>query len=384
MRYLLLGAGLQGRAIAYDLLRHAKGTTGLHIVDRDADTVTELAAWLDDPRVAHTAGDVTDAALITPLMAEADVCVSAVNYWFNADLTRLAIANGAHFLDLGGNNNIVAEQFAQDEAAFAADVTVLPDCGLAPGLAGLLGYYLAHGLDTCESVHLRVGGLPRQPRPPLNYEIVFAVQGLINEYIEDCVVLRDGERTTVPGMSELESLEFPGFGTLEAFQTSGGCSTLPKTLAGYVRNLDYKTIRYPGHRDQIKLLMDLGLTASETVTVGETTVRPRDVLAACLEQSLSTGGDDLILLVAEAVGTENGQRVSRRIRIVDRQDETTGLTAMMRMTGFPTAIVAAMLASREIREPGTHPQETLVSGDRMLEELARRGIVAEREQDGLD
>ena len=94
--------------------------------------------------------------------------------------------------------------------------------------------------------------------------------------------------------------------------------------------------------------------------------------------------EDLGVLVAEAVGTENGQRVSRRIRIVDRQDETTGLTAMMRMTGFPTAIVAAMLASREIREPGTHPQETLVSGDRMLEELARRGIVAEREQDGLD
>jgi len=375
---------VQGRAIAYDLLRHAEGTTGLHIVDRDADAVAELAAWLDDPRVTHTAGDVTDTALIAPLMAEAAVCVSAVNYWFNADLTRLAIANGAHFLDLGGNNDIVAEQFAQDKAAFATGVTVLPDCGLAPGLAGILGYYLAHGLDTCESVHLRVGGLPQEPCPPLNYEIVFAVQGLINEYIEDCVVMRDGERTKVPGLSELESLEFPGFGTLEAFQTSGGCSTLPETLSGYVRNLDYKTIRYPGHCDQIKLLMDLGLTSSETVTAGEATVRPRDVLAACLKQSLPEGGDDLVLLVVEAVGVENGQRVSRRIRIVDRLDETTGLSAMMRMTGFPTAIVAAMLASGEVAEPGTHPQETLISGDRMLEELARRGIVAEREQDGLN
>jgi lysine 6-dehydrogenase len=383
MRYLLLGAGLQGRAIAYDLLHHAEGTTGLHIVDRDSDTVSELAAWLDDPRVAHSAGDVTDVALIAPLMAEADVCVSAVNYWFNADLTRLAVANGAHFLDLGGNNDIVAEQFAQDEAARAAGVTVVPDCGLAPGLAGILGYHLAEGFDACEGVHLRVGGLPQDPRPPLNYAIVFAVQGLINEYIEDCVVMRDGERRTVPGLSELETLDFPGFGTLEAFQTSGGCSTLPETLAGRVRDLDYKTIRYPGHRDQIKLLMDLGLTSSEPVNAAEAQVRPRDVLAACLERELSAGGADLVLLTAEAEGLESGHRLRRRLRMVDRADEATGLSAMMRMTGFPAAIVAAMLASGEIDAPGARPQETVIPGERMLEELARRGISANWEQEAL-
>ncbi len=383
MRYLLLGAGLQGRAIAYDLLHHAVGTTGVHLVDRDADAVAALAAWLDDPRVAYTAGDVTDASLVGPLMDEAAVCVSAVNYWFNADLTRLAIEHGAHFLDLGGNNDIVAEQFAQDAPANAAGVTVVPDCGLAPGLAGVLGYYLAQGFDTCDRVGLRVGGLPQDPQPPLNYEIVFAVQGLINEYIEDCVVVRDGEQHVVPGLSELETLTFPGFGELEAFQTSGGVSTLPKTLAGKVRDLDYKTIRYPGHRDQIKLLMDLGLTGSEPVTADDARVRPRDVLATCLEQALPRGGGDLVLLQADADGTENGHHLRRRIRIVDRRDETTGLTAMMRMTGFPAAIVAAMLAHGEIEAPGAHPQETVVPGERMLEELARRGITAEREQDTL-
>ncbi|MBU1675957.1 saccharopine dehydrogenase NADP-binding domain-containing protein, partial [bacterium] len=280
MRYLLLGVGLQGRAIAHDLLRHAAGTAALHLVDRDAAAVEALAAWLDDPRVATTSGDVTDAGLLAPLLDGADVCVSAVNYWFNAGLTRLAVAHGAHFLDLGGNNDVVAEQFAHDEAARAAGVTVIPDCGLAPGLAGILGYHLATGFETCESVRLRVGGLPAAPQPPLDYAIVFAVQGLINEYIEDCVVVRDGARRVVPGLSELEALAFPGFGELEAFQTSGGVSTLPVTLAGKVRDIDYKTIRYPGHRDRIKLLMDLGLTSSETVTAGGAAVRPRDVLAA--------------------------------------------------------------------------------------------------------
>jgi len=383
MRYLLLGAGLQGRAIAHDLLRHAEDTTALHLFDRDRDALDALASWLDDPRVATTRGDVDDAGRLAPLLDASDVCVSAVNYWFNDDLTRLAIDHGSHFLDLGGNNDVVAGQFAQDTAARAAGVTVIPDCGLAPGLAGLLGYHLATSLDDCERVRLRVGGLPADPQPPLGYALTFAVQGLINEYIEDCVVLRDGERRLVPGLSELEALDFPGFGPLEAFQTSGGVSTLPETLAGRVGDLDYKTIRYPGHRDRIRLLMDLGLTASEPVEIGGVAVHPRDVLAACLERTLPAGGDDLILLLAEAEGRLDGRRVRRRIRMVDRRDPETGLTAMMRMTGFPVAVVAHLLASGGVDAPGARPQETVVPAERMLDELARRGIDAEREEADL-
>ena len=382
MKYLLLGTGLQGRAIAHDLLRHAEGTSALHLFDLEGAAVDELVARLDDPRVTGSRGDVSDAEAMAPLMAEADVCVSAVNYWYNDALTGLAVANGCHFLDLGGNNDVVAAQLARDAEARAAGVSVVPDCGLAPGLAGLLGYHLAEGFEVCDAVRLRVGGLPQDPKPPLDYEIVFAVQGLINEYIEDCVVLRDGERRTVPGMSELETLDFPGFGTLEAFQTSGGCSTLPDTLAGRVRDLDYKTIRYPGHRDRIKLLMDLGLTASEEIEAGGVCVRPRDVLGACLQTHLPVGGTDLVLLSAEAEGRVDGRRLCRTLRIVDRFDPDTGLSAMTRMTGFPTAIVAAYLAGGGVA-PGARPQETVVPGAFMLAELARRGIVAERSETEL-
>lgn len=384
MKYLLLGAGLQGRAIAHDLLRHAEGTTGLAVLERDQTAVEELAYVLDDARVDAVVGDVTDPEAIGPLMAEADVCISAVNYWFNADLTRLAIANGTHFVDLGGNNDVVAAQFAQDDAARAAGVTVLPDCGLAPGLAGLLGWHLAQGWDVCRSVRLRVGGLPRRPEPPLNYRIVFAVQGLINEYIEPCKVIRGGVEATVPGMSELEALEFEGFGALEAFQTSGGCSTLHRTLLGAVEEMDYKTIRYPGHCEQIRLLMALGLTGSEPIETPSGPVRPRDLLGECLQRACPKTGPDLVLLRAEAEGVLAGRRRRRRIEIVDHEDPETGLTAMMRMTGFPAAIQAALLASGEIEAPGARPQELVVPAERMLAELRRRGIVVRESATDLD
>jgi len=373
MRCLLLGAGMQARAIAHDLLNQTD-LEELVVVEYDQTTLDSFLAQLDDSRVTFFLGDVRDLDLIGPLMGDADVCISAVNYWYNADLTGLAIRGACHFVDLGGNNDIVAKQFAQHDAACAAGITILPDCGLAPGLAGLLGWHLALGWDECERVELRVGGLPVEPKPPLNYMIVFAVQGLINEYIEPCQVIRDGVHMTVPGMSELETLEFEGFGQLEAFQTSGGCSTLPQTLLGRVRNMDYKTIRYPGHCEQIRLLMDLGLTASGTVPTPAGDVRPRDVLGPCLEAVCPKTGPDLVLLRAEAVGTIRGERKRRRIEIVDHEDTDMQLTAMMRMTGFPAAILAAMLARGDIDEPGARPQELVVPVERLIAELRNRAI----------
>ena len=373
MRCLLLGAGMQARAIAHDLLRQPD-LDHLDVVEFDGPTLDAFLADIADVRLRGHRGDVRDDAFTAPLFKGADVCVSAVNYWYNAALTRTAIRHACHFLDLGGNNDVVAEQFAQHEAAQAAGVTILPDCGLAPGLADLLGWHLAQGWDRCDNVRLRVGGLPQNPQPPLHYMIVFAVQGLINEYIEPCRVIRDGALDIVPGMSELETLEFAGFGELEAFQTSGGCSTLPDTLLGHVRDMDYKTIRYPGHCAQIQLMMDIGLTGSETVATPAGAVRPRDLLGACLEQACPKTGPDLVLLRAEAEGEIGGERRCRRIEIVDREDPETGLTAMTRMTGFPAAILAAMLARGEVSETGARPQELVVPVPRLIEELAARGV----------
>ena len=381
MKYLLLGAGLQGAAIAFDLLKQAVDTTALTVVDGDGDSLERLAERLRtghqlDERLTTVQADVRDESTLGPLMAASDVVISAVNYWYNASLAALAVENEAHFLDLGGNNDIVAQELELNDRAVEKGVTIIPDCGLAPGLAGILGYWLVDGLSRPESLRLRVGGLPADPLPPLNYKLAFSVQELINEYIEPCVVVRQGRIHTVPGLSELETLSFPEpFGELEAFQTSGGTSTLPRTLAGRVPDLDYKTIRYKGHRDQIKLLQELGLCDSRPREVGDAKVSPRELLAGLLTEKLNLPGPDVVLLRAVAEGwTADDKPIRRTIQIIDHHDTQSDLSAMARMTGFPAAIIAGMLARKEIQAPGAHCQELVIPGDRMIKELRRRGV----------
>ena len=376
MKYLLLGAGLQGTAIAHDLLRHAEGTTGLVAVDSDADSLERLAARFGDARFRVAPGYVQDQAFLAPLMKEADVVISAVNYWYNAPLAAQAIGQRAHFLDLGGNNDVVAREFALDAAARAAGVAIVPDCGLSPGLAGILGYWLTTRLAKTASLRLRVGGLPLQPRPPMNYKIVFSVEGLINEYIEPAVVIRGGKLDTVPSLTELETLTFPEpFGELEAFQTSGGTSTLPQTLAGRVPELDYKTIRYKGHCAQFRLLRELGLTDDRPLAIPGGEVSPRQMLANRLKNALEMPGPDAVLVLVVAEGWDAAGEPQRlAVRIIDRHDDATGLSAMMRMTGFPAAIIARMLASGTLDAVGACCQELIVPGQDMAAELRRRGI----------
>ncbi|MCP4145306.1 MAG: hypothetical protein GY752_08490 [bacterium] len=372
MRYLLLGSGLQGTAIAWDLLFNSEATTQITVCDIDIDSLNALSEKIDDPRLQILQADVSDKEAILPLAKNADVMISAVNYWFNASLTEVAIEAGTHFLDLGGNNDITAKQFAQNEMAEKAGVTIIPDCGLAPGLAGLIGWELSTRFDECHEVHLRVGGLPLEPQPPMNYGIVFSAEGLINEYIEPAVVIRNGAVKTVPSMTELEELTFPEpFGKLEAFQTSGGISSLPETMFGKVTNLDYKTIRYPGHCAQINLLMSLGLTSSEEIE--EFGVSPRKVLVDRLNKILPPVGVDVVLLQATATGLVDGKPQTYSLQIIDYADEKTGISAMMRMTGFPAAIIATMLAKGTIA-PGAKPQELVIPVPELLDELRKRDV----------
>ncbi len=375
MKYLLLGAGLQGTAIAFDLLKHAEGTRGLTICDQDAGRLGELAGRLNDARARTVAADVRDHTALAPLVEEADVVISAVNYWHNVELSRMAIELRSHFVDLGGNFEIVKKQLALDDLARASGVAVIPDCGLAPGLAGILGHHLHGQFASVDELRLRVGGLPQHPRPPLDYMLVFSVQGLINEYIEPCLVVRDGEPRYVPALSEVETLSFPPpLTSLEAFHTSGGVSTLPLTLAGKVRDLDYKTIRYRGHAEKIRTLVELGLTGSDKVRVDGCELRPRDFLAEMLVRALTVDDEDLVLLRVECAGVSEGRRLRRSVQIIDYHDRKNNISAMMRTTGYPVAIIAQMLASRQIDAPGAHPQELVVPVEALLAQLRRRGI----------
>jgi lysine 6-dehydrogenase len=387
MKILVLGAGRMGHGAAYDLIHNSPDVTSVTVADFDLKKAEAVAENVGTSRIDAHHIDAANHSDVARLMQGHDSAISCVNYWYNESLSRAAIETQTNFCDLGGNNYVVDAQLAMDDAAKAAGINIIPDCGLAPGMVSILAMHGAAKFDRLDEIHIRVGGLPQDPQPPLDYQLVFSVEGLINEYIEVARVVRDGKITEVDSMTELESLEFDGFPPLEAFQTSGGTSTLPDTFLGSIKELDYKTIRYAGHCDKFKTMIDLGLCSSEEIVVDFQNVKPRKVLGELLQQHLPADGPDYVLIRLEFVGktraetppigsvSENVTGVSRlRYDIVDKFDPATGLSAMMRTTAFPASIIAQMMARGEVITRGATPQEKAIDPVTFVAELARRDI----------
>ena len=373
MRIAVIGAGLMGRAVVYDLAQQETvRKVGVFDIKQDvAATVAETYGY-----GKGTAGrlDASDETAASELMRGYDAAVSCVTYRHNPGLTRAAIRASCHLVDLGGNNDTVRAQLEMNDEAVAADVIVIPDCGLAPGMVAVLAADGVSRFDHVNSLKIRVGGLPQSPRPPLNYQMVFSAEGLINEYWEPCVILEDGKKKTVNPMTGLELLEFDGVGKLEAFYTSGGTSTLPDTYEGRIDFLDYKTIRYPGHCQLFRPMLEIGLASRQELDIGDRTVPPRAVLSALLEKNLSFGDLDMVLVRMIAEGRKDDRDKTVIYEIVDRQESKEGLTAMMRTTSFPAAIVAWMAAAGEITQRGCQPQELVVEPGVFIGHLRKRGI----------
>jgi lysine 6-dehydrogenase len=366
---LVLGAGRMGLGAAYDFAQQPD-VERVTIADVDLAKAEAIAARIG-PKAKAVQADVTHYGDAVNLMQGHQAALSCVTYWLNEQLSRAAIEAGTNFCDLGGNNDVVAAELAQDAAAKAKGINVIPDCGLAPGMVAVLVAHAASRVDNPEEIHIRVGGLPQAPKPPLDYQMVFSVEGLINEYIERARIIRGGKIAEVDSMTEIEALEFPApFGMMEAFQTSGGTSTLPETFLGKVRELDYKTIRYRGHCEKFKTMIDLGLCSSEQMKVDGQHIAPRRVLGELLVRNLPHDEPDVVLVRVEVAG---GGR-TLRYDIIDYADPKTGLSAMMRTTAFPAAIVALMMARGEVETKGALPQERCVPPELFMQELAKREI----------
>jgi len=373
MKILVLGAGRMGHGAVYDLVHNSADVEQVTVADFHLDKAEAVASAVGGSVDARQI-DASDNAAVLELMRGHNSVISCVNYWYNESLSRAAIAARANFCDLGGNNYVVDEQLAMDADAKAAGVNIIPDCGLAPGMVSILAMHGAKQFDEIEEIHIRVGGLPQDPQPPLNYQLVFSVEGLINEYIEVARVIRDGRVTEVESMTEIEPLEFDGFPPLEAFQTSGGTSTLPDTFLGKIRELDYKTIRYAGHCEKFKAMIDLGLCSSDEITVDYQKLTPRKVFGELLQRHLPADGPDYVLVRLDFVGKSDGQMRRLRYDIVDKLDESTGMSAMMRTTAFPASIITQMMARGDVLVRGATPQEKAIDPDKFVAELDRRNI----------
>jgi len=224
-------------------------------------------------------------------------------------------------------------------------------------------------------VKIRVGGLPQNPQPPLNYTLLFSVEGLINEYVEPVRLLRNGRIEIVDSLADIETLTFPEpYGIVEAFATSGGTSTLPETYGNRLKNLDYKTIRYPGHGAIMRALLDLGFFSSEQVQLLSGSITPRELAGRLLTENLSHEQKDVTLVRIIFSGSVNCRPRMHELTIIDRYDEELHITSMARMTSFPTAIIALMQADGRIVKTGVFPQERGVPTQPFVDELTRRGI----------
>lgn len=376
-RYVVLGSGRQGTAAAYDLARFG-GAARVVMADARLDSARQAAARVNDllgrdvAEAAHV--DASQRASVDGVLAGAHVALSAVPYFFNLALSEACIAAGVSLCDLGGNTDVVWSQLVLDEAARRAGVSVVPDCGMGPGLINHMGVHVMDLLDRAREVYLYDGGLPQEPVAPWGYQLTFHVNGLTNEYDGDATFIRDGKLTAVPTFTELETLDFPALGTLEAFVISGSMSTTPHTHLGRLERYENKVLRYPGHFATFEAYKRLGLFSEAPVELDGRAVVPRQLYHRLLEPKLAAPRiRDVCVMRALGVGEKDGRPARVTLDLVDRYDPATGFTAMERLTGWHAAIMMALQARGRI-EPGAHRMEQAVRAGEVLAELERRGI----------
>ena len=376
MQMLVLGAGLQGSACAFDLLQNPE-VTEVRLADVRFDHLPEFLAPYSGTRLIPTHLDVRDHDAVRALMRECDAAMSAIPYYFNLDLARLAAEKGTHFCDLGGNTEIVFQQKRFEAKARETGCTIVPDCGLAPGMVNVLAQHGIEKLDRVKSVKIYVGGLPQHPEPPLNYQIVYSLEGALDYYTTLSWVVRDGKRTQVKALSEREKVAFPHpVGDLEAFHTAGGLSTMAFRYEGKIPTMEYKTLRYPGHAHIVEAIRDLGLLDLAPVDVKGVKVVPRDLFVNVVGPRLTKPkGRDLVALRVIVEGTKDGKTKRLGWELLDYYDEARGISAMMRTTGYSLSITGQMQARGEIQPPGVWTPDECVPAGRYIEELEQRGVV---------
>ena len=372
MRTVVLGAGIVGTAAIWDLQRRGHDVAA---ADVEPASVEAAARRFD---VEGTVADVTDGDSLRSLFGDADAVVSAVPYRFGVDVASAAVDTGTHYFDFGGNPTVVAAQRNLDEAAKDAGVLVVPDCGLAPGIANVMATHLIRlhregSPDTpIDSVQIRVGALPQTPVGMLGYQFAFNSAGLINEYAEPCEVLASGEYATVDPLTRFEKVDWDEIGPLEAFSTAGGTSSMCAVHRGKVADLEYKTLRFPGHGRIFAAMREIGLFDE---TAGPDGISRREKLLEALNTNLPRSDSDMVLVRTwlDAGGSR------RSLEFVDKStiDETANhFSALARTTAFPTTALADLVLHDQVPTRGVATMNEAAPPLALLGELESVGITA--------
>ncbi len=373
MKTLVLGCGNIGSVAAEDL---AKSTPSTEIVvaDNERKRAKEVAEKIDTSNVSWVQLNVTDDDELIKTLRDFDIVMGFLPGKLGYRLAEACIETSKDLVDV---SYMAENPLTLNGKALRAGVTIVPDCGLAPGISNFLVGHAIRKLDAVQAVHIMVGGLPEKPVPPLGYTITWSPESLIDEYTRKAGIVRKGKKFDVEPLTGLEEIDFPHVGKFEAFFTDG-----LRTLMHTVRNVDdmwEKTLRYPGHAEKIKTLEGLGFFDEKQVDIENVNVSPRKVTVKLLKQKLwKPNAKDIVALKVEVSGVRKGKQTSYVYHMLDRQDEKNAVTAMARTTAYPASIVTQLMLKNKIKEKGVVPPEKLGANESLfklfLGELEKRGI----------
>ena len=371
MKVLVLGCGQIGSVIGSDFARSVN-EADVVVADKNPERARAVASKMGG--VDWIRVDSESRESLSGAFKGFDLAIVALPGDFGYMALKSGVEAGVDIVDTSFSPE---NPLSLSDEATKKGITIIPDCGVAPGLSNMLVGHAASKLDTVDNAHILVGGIPEKPVPPLGYTVTWSAEGLIDEYIRGAFIVENGRIVEVPALSGLEKIDFPGVGKLEAFYTDG-LRTLLHTFPK-VRSMYEKTLRYPGHIQKIKLLKELGFFGDEPLEVEGASVHPRIATARILERSLRKPDvGDILAMMVEVDGIRQGEKAGFKYHILDRFDKTGKVTAMARTTAYTASIVAQSLAKGHISEKGVVPPEKLGMEEslfnRVISGLNTRGV----------
>lgn len=385
MRILVLGIGKQGTVLVRDLIQ-SNEVSEVVAADINIKRLKQYVDKLKSEKVRAEQINATDHAKLVKLMKQGfNVVANALLWKYNVAVAKAAIEASVNYVDLGPSPNV----FKLDEAAKTAEATVIPSCGLDPGIDSVLEGYGARKLDRVEGIHMWCGGIPQKNTPaynnPLRYKISWWWDGAISTYCGTAKILRDGkivevEKLSGPGNPEIITFPEP-VGECEAFYVDAPLLLIEHLGLKDVKEAWSKTVRWPGHCDIWRKLIDLGLTRTDLrlkIKGCETT--PREFLVELGEKTLQyeKGEGDLVVQRVHVIGEKNGEKTTYAYEFMDFYDKKNDITAMARTTAYPCSIIAQMIARGDIKEKGViHAGKigwNLQLAEAFFSQLAKRGI----------
>jgi saccharopine dehydrogenase-like NADP-dependent oxidoreductase len=371
MRVIVLGCGMIGSVIAKDFSENIE--CDMTLADQNSDRAKKVASMIEGAKWVRV--DAKDNQSLVENLRGFDIILGALPGDLGYKALEAAIEVGISMVDVSFTPE---PPMNLNEAAKETGITLIPDCGVAPGLSNMLVGYAYSKLDRVRNAHIMVGGIPETYLPPLGYTLTWSAEGLIDEYVRPVNIVEDGRVKQVPALSGIEEIEFPGVGKLEAFYTDG-LRSLIESLPE-VENMWEKTLRYPGHAEKIQLLRNLGFFDDKLVNIGDVVISPKIFTARILERTLNMPDvGDLLAMFIRVQGEKLGEEKGYEFHILDYFNREKRVTAMARTTGYTTSIVARMVARGEIKEKGVIPVEILGFNpkltEKILTELNNRGVI---------